>query len=134
MIKLLKPVDPYYVVQPFGVKSKMYKTYHRGLDLRIWNVKERAVRACYGGVVHKVDLKGKGSYGIHVIIKHQLQGATYYSVYGHLEKTPLETGERIAAGEHVGKGGNTGYSTGPHLHYEVYLNSLPVNPRRYILN
>ncbi len=54
--------------------------------------------------------------------------------YGHMTKILVKQGEYVKRGQEIGLVGNTGRSTGPHLHYEVYLNSLPVNPRRYILN
>jgi murein DD-endopeptidase MepM/ murein hydrolase activator NlpD len=54
--------------------------------------------------------------------------------YGHMAKILVKQGEYVKRGQEIGLVGNTGRSTGPHLHYEVYLNSLPVNPRRYILN
>jgi murein DD-endopeptidase MepM/ murein hydrolase activator NlpD len=54
--------------------------------------------------------------------------------YGHMAKILVKKGEYVKRGQEIGLVGNTGRSTGPHLHYEVYLNSLPVNPRRYILN
>ena len=54
--------------------------------------------------------------------------------YGHMAKILVKRGEHVKRGQEIGLVGNTGRSTGPHLHYEVYLNSIPVNPRRYILN
>ena len=54
--------------------------------------------------------------------------------YGHLAKILVKKGEYVKRGQKIGLVGDTGRTTGPHLHYEVYLNSLPVNPRHYILN
>ena len=54
--------------------------------------------------------------------------------YGHLEKMLKKRGETVKRGDVIGLMGNTGRSTGPHVHYEVFLNGLPVNPQRYILN
>jgi murein DD-endopeptidase MepM/ murein hydrolase activator NlpD len=54
--------------------------------------------------------------------------------YGHLAKILVKKGEYVKRGQEIGLVGNSGRTTGPHLHYEVYLNSVPVNPRRYILN
>jgi murein DD-endopeptidase MepM/ murein hydrolase activator NlpD len=54
--------------------------------------------------------------------------------YGHLSKILVKKGQYVKRGQKIGLVGNTGRTTGPHLHYEVYLNGLPVNPFRYILN
>ena len=54
--------------------------------------------------------------------------------YAHLEKTLKKRGERVTRGDIIAQMGNTGRSTGPHLHYEVHLNGVPANPPNYILN
>lgn len=54
--------------------------------------------------------------------------------YGHLSKATVKIGQRIKRGETIGYVGNSGLSTGPHLHYEVNVNNVPVNPMKYILN
>lgn len=56
------------------------------------------------------------------------------TLYGHLAKSNMRIGQRVKRGDVIGLVGNTGLSTGPHLHYEVYINGLPVNPLRYIIN
>jgi len=54
--------------------------------------------------------------------------------YGHLSKFQIKKGQHVKRGQIIGKVGNTGRCTGPHLHYEVLLNGVPVNPLRFILN
>jgi len=68
-------------------------------------------------------------YGNMIEVDH---GAGYRSVYAHLSSCGVEEGAFVNRGEEVGKVGSTGRSTGPHLHYEVRVNGLPVNPARFL--
>ena len=54
--------------------------------------------------------------------------------YGHLSKSYVNVGKRVKRGERIAAIGATGRATGPHLHYEVRLNGVPINPQNYILN
>jgi len=67
----------------------------------------------------------EGGYGRAVRIVH---GDGTVTVYGHMSRLLVSSGQRVAAGEQIGKEGNTGQSTGPHLHFEVRINGTPVNP------
>ena len=67
-------------------------------------------------------------YGIHVIIDH---GYGYQTLYGHMSKLHTQKGRRVKRGEIIGEIGNTGQSTGPHLHYEVIYRGQKVNPINY---
>ena len=112
-----------YRVSPFtGLRE-----FHKGLDIS--NRKGTKVIATADGVV---SFAGKnGFFGNMIKIDH---GHGIMTRYGHLEKTLKKRGDVVKRGDVIGLMGNTGRSTGPHLHYEVFLNGLPVNPQKYILN
>ena len=69
--------------------------------------------------------------GLHIIINH---GYGFQTKYGHLSKALASKGQAVKRGQTIALMGNTGRSTGPHVHYEVRLNDVTVNPERYILN
>jgi len=71
----------------------------------------------------------EAQYGNIVVVDH---GAGYRSLYAHLSSSSVEEGAFVNRGEELGKVGSTGRSTGPHLHYEVRVNGLPVNPARFL--
>ncbi|MFP4476607.1 MAG: M23 family metallopeptidase [Desulfatibacillaceae bacterium] len=73
----------------------------------------------------------KGLMGRMMVIDH---GHGFITRYGHLDKALKKKGEAVRRGEEIAHIGNTGRSTGPHVHYEVHLNGIPVNPQKYILN
>ncbi len=72
----------------------------------------------------------ENGYGQTIIIDH---GYGITTLYGHLSKIDVKPGEIIKRGQLIGRIGDTGFSTGPHLHYEVRVNGIPVNPMRYLV-
>jgi len=66
-----------------------------------------------------------------IIINH---GYGFQTRYGHLSKIEVKRGQKVKRGDVIGLMGSTGYSTGPHLHYEVIRNGQFLNPVKYILN
>jgi murein DD-endopeptidase MepM/ murein hydrolase activator NlpD len=100
------------------------REFHRGMDIA--NHIGTPVVATADGVVSFMG--ESGPLGILVVIDH---GYGLVTRYAHLKKGLKKPGERVRRGEPIGKMGNTGRSTGPHLHYEVRLNGVPVNPAKY---
>ena len=112
-----------YRVSPFtGLRE-----FHKGFDIA--GRKGTEIIAPADGIVTFVGRNG--SYGKMIKIDH---GHGMITRYGHLQKALKKRGESVKRGDIIALMGNTGRSTGPHLHYEVMLNGLPVNPKKYILN
>ena len=86
------------------------------------------VYATGDGIVSRVETKFSG-YGKQIVIDH---GFGYKTRYAHLNGFEVRKGQRVKRGELIGYTGNTGKSTGPHLHYEVLVNGLAVNPVYYM--
>ncbi|HEY9761802.1 MAG TPA: M23 family metallopeptidase [Trichocoleus sp.] len=107
---------------PFGKSS--YEM-HEGLDFK--GPIGRGVYATAEGTVVKV-LTDKG-YGKYIVIDH---GYGYETLYAHLSEFKVEVGDDVERGDLIGYLGNTGRSSGPHLHYGIYRNGQPVNPRYYL--
>lgn len=86
---------------------------------------------CTGnGVVSKVSRSRRG-FGNHVIVDH---GFGYETVYGHMSEINVKLGQKVNRGDILGKVGNTGTSTAPHLHYEVHKNGNRINPINFFYN
>ena len=75
--------------------------------------------------------KFNGGFGRYLKLNHGYGIVTHY---GHLSKVSVNVGQKVKRGDVIAYVGNTGLSTGPHLHYEISVNDVPVNPMRYILN
>jgi murein DD-endopeptidase MepM/ murein hydrolase activator NlpD len=112
-----------YRISPFTNQ----KEFHSGLDISSRVGTE--IQSSADGVVSSID-KSDGL-GINVTVTH---GYGLKTKYGHLSKVLVTKGQAVKRGQNIALMGNTGRSTGPHLHYEVHLNDMPVNPERYILN
>lgn len=98
---------------------------HKGLDIK--GKYGEVVKTTASGVVKFASRRG--GYGNCVIINH---GNGFETYYGHLSKISVKQGQRVIAGDAIGKIGSTGRSTGPHLHYEVHRNGKIVNPKSYL--
>jgi murein DD-endopeptidase MepM/ murein hydrolase activator NlpD len=100
---------------------------HKGIDLSTYRQGDPIVATADGQVV-TVDYEHSG-FGNNVIIKHK---HGFYTRYAHMLTIRVKTGQRVQQGEVIGYIGNTGLSTGPHLHYEVHIGSDIVDPYKYI--
>ncbi len=112
----------------FGMRQSPWAQgteFHNGLDIRSQH--GTPVRAPAGGTVTVAGTYQE--YGITVILDH---GQEIKSVYGHLSRTNVKSGDRVERGAVVGWSGNTGRSTGAHLHYEILVKGQAVNPRAYL--
>jgi murein DD-endopeptidase MepM/ murein hydrolase activator NlpD len=97
-------------------------THHAGLDIP--KPKDKNAYASCGGVVRYA--KYSDLYGNTVIVEN---GFSLFTTYYHLEKILVTEGQVVKKGDIVGIIGNTGNSTGAHLHWEVRINGIPINPR-----
>lgn len=118
-----------WVTSDFGQRLDPYtadRVMHTGLDIAAPHGKQ--VDAPAEGTVVFSGLEG--GYGNVLVIDH---GYGIKTRYGHLSQIAVRPGEHVDRGQKVGTVGNTGRSTGPHLHYEVRVNGIPQNPRKFIL-
>ncbi|GAE16043.1 hypothetical protein IX307_002146 [Bacteroides pyogenes] len=113
------PTPSTKITSPFGPR---WRRMHNGLDLKV-NVGDTIVSA-FDGKVRIVKYERRG-YGKYVVIRHDNGLET---VYGHLSKQLVEENQLVKAGEAIGLGGNTGRSTGSHLHFETRFLGIAINP------
>jgi murein DD-endopeptidase MepM/ murein hydrolase activator NlpD len=119
-----------WMTSRFGYRTSPFtgrREFHKGVDIA--NRKGTAIVATADGVVTFVGKKN--NMGRVVVIDH---GHGMITRYAHLSDTLKRRGDKVKRGNIIAQMGNTGRSTGPHLHYEVHLNGVPVNPEKYILN
>lgn len=127
----IKPISG-RITSPFGWRRHPIfnsRSFHAGVD--IGGPYNGNVRASNAG---KVIYSGwYGGYGKVVIVDHgQVNGIPVTTLYAHLNSSRVSVGEYVSKGQVVGHEGTTGYSTGPHVHFEVRVNGRPNNPLNYI--
>jgi murein DD-endopeptidase MepM/ murein hydrolase activator NlpD len=113
------PLASTKVTSNFGFRKYRW---HPGIDLDL-DIGD-PVYATFDGIV-RINTYAKGGYGRYIVLRHNNGLET---LYAHLSKSNVTVGQEIKAGIEIGKGGNTGRSTGPHLHYEVRYNGHYFNP------
>lgn len=124
-VPLGKPVWSYWMSSKFGFRNDPFnkkKTGHKGVDLASRTGNKIQVKA--KGRVIKVEYSNRG-YGNNVTVDH---GNGFKTKYAHLHRIYVKKGDYLNVDDAVGEVGNTGRSTGPHLHYEVLFNNRPVDP------
>ncbi|KKK36360.1 hypothetical protein WQ57_19720 [Mesobacillus campisalis] len=135
----IKQGDDLFIVPTTGSVTSEYGmrwgSPHAGIDIADGSGDTEVVAAASGTVIRSYY---SSSYGNVVFVTHQLNGQTFTTVYAHLENRLVETGEQITQGQLLGYMGNTGHSTGKHLHFEIHEGlwdlekSNSVDPREYI--
>jgi len=125
----IPPVNRGYLTSPFGSRPDPWtrkRRMHHGQDFGV--LSGTPVYAPADGVVKSRN--GKTGYGNTVILDH---GYGIKTIFAHLSRYAVKPGDEVKRGDVIAYSGNTGRSTGPHLHYEVRVNNVPVNPRHYFL-
>ncbi len=120
---LMRPLRSYRVTSRFGPRRRL--GYHYGIDLKVPT--GTPVYAAEAGVVTTSGYRG--ARGRLIVIDHGNGLETYYE---HNSKLLVEVGQRVSKGQKICLSGNTGRSTGPHLHFEIKLNGVSVNPEKYL--
>jgi murein DD-endopeptidase MepM/ murein hydrolase activator NlpD len=117
------------VTTEFGAPDLPYQAHHTGIDISSGRPSGvSGVVAYRAGQVIRPPRPMYG-YGNLVTIDH---GGGLISYYGHLASIRVVLGQQVSAGQAIGQEGSTGNSTGPHLHFEIQQNGIPVNPRNYL--
>ena len=127
------PLVKFQITQPFGPSSVLlepplgpYKHFHTGIDLAA--PFGTPVMAAADGVVVAVGHTAVG-YGNYVVIAH---GGGVATLYGHLLDTNVSVGQLVVRGQQIGREGSTGFSTGPHVHFELRVDNAVVDPMPYL--
>ncbi len=124
-IPSIDPVEGASIIGCYCYRSYPDTEFHEGVDLGADY--GDAVRASAAGVV--VANSWDGGYGIKIDIDH---GNGYHTWYAHLSRVDVPVGAHVYKGQLIGQVGSTGFSTGPHLHYQVMYDGSPVNPTPFL--
>ena len=130
--EVVKEIDPVIAWPVQGIitlefaQSSQYQIFHTGIDIA--NDPGTSITPFMDGeVVYAGEIFW--GYGKHIIIDH---GNNVRSIYAHLDKIYVFKGQKVTIGNEIGRMGSTGWSTGPHLHFEIRVYGIPVNPRVFL--
>lgn len=121
---LNQPTRGGYLTSGYGER---WESFHKGIDIS-GNIGDDVLAALEGEVVYAEY--NDGGYGNLIILEHENNMKTFY---GHLNDFYVKVGDKVNKGDVIGAIGNTGFSTGPHLHFELRVNNNPVDPYEYII-
>nr|WP_246433831.1 M23 family metallopeptidase [Spirochaeta isovalerica] len=119
-----KPLAVTVVTSAYGYRIHPVlgnRHFHTGIDYRAEEGTD--VLASEDGVISGTGMLG--NYGLYIIIDHE---GGYQTVYSHLNRVNVKVHDRVLSGQVIAESGNTGISTGPHLHFEIRKEGIPVNP------
>lgn len=133
--EVVKEIKPQVVWPVQGVitlefgQSSGYQVFHTGIDIAnpVGQIGDVINPAMDGKVIYAGEISW--GYGKHIIIDH---GDNITTIYAHLDKIYVYNGQKVTITDTIGKEGSTGWSTGPHLHFETRLYGIPVNPRTFL--
>ena len=117
-----------YIWPFYSSISQYFSSYHRGIDIDGFGRYGATISAAASGTVVLAAYQDYG-YGNHIIIQHPDGSRT---LYAHLSEIWVSQGEYVSQGEGIGALGSTGYSTGPHLHFEIHIGGVQVDPLAYL--
>ncbi len=134
--ELLSTIEKFPVGKPlkgrinssYGYRKDPYRSrlaFHSGIDLDAYHGQSVLVTA--DGTV--TEAGWKSSYGKAVVVRHK---DNFKTLYGHLSAIKVKEGQKVKAGQVIGKAGSTGRSTGTHLHYEIIKDGKTINPKKYL--
>jgi septal ring factor EnvC (AmiA/AmiB activator) len=127
MLAYIPSIDPVVgatVIGCFCYRTSPDVEFHKGVDL---DADYQTVRASAAGTVVSADWDG--SYGQKIVIDH---GNGYQTWYAHLSRIDVHPGQTVYKGQNIAVSGSTGFSTGPHLHYQVMHNGTPIDPSPFL--
>lgn len=116
------PTKGGYITSNFGAR---WGRHHNGIDIS-HNIGD-PVYAAFDGIVKEASYKY--SYGNKILLEHE---GSIDTIYAHLDSFNVKVGDSVKKGDFIGRVGNTGNSTGSHLHFELRVNNKPVDPKKYI--